>query len=149
MITETNISPSPHAGGHLGVGGVMSNMDSSVGDPSFFLHHGFIDRNWWTWQNIDPANYTYQISGYTTQTPLPSGGYEEVTLDYVLSSLGVFLTLRFMMSWTRKVDTYAMSMTTNVCTSVQLEVRLRRLPARLGYKREVMLDRCCWMRSPD
>jgi tyrosinase len=89
MITETNISPSPHAGGHLGVGGVMSNMDSSVGDPSFFLHHGFIDRNWWTWQNIDPANYTYQISGYTTQTPLPSSGYEEVTLDYVLSSLGV------------------------------------------------------------
>jgi tyrosinase len=89
MITETDISLSPHAGGHLGVGGVMANMDSSVGDPSFFLHHGFIDRNWWTWQNIDPTNNLYQISGYTTQKPLPSGGYEEVTLDYVMSSWGV------------------------------------------------------------
>jgi tyrosinase len=89
MITETDLSLSPHAGGHLGVGGVMANMDSSVGDPSFFLHHGFIDRNWWTWQNIDPTNNLYQISGYTTQKPLPSGGYEEVTLDYVMSSWGV------------------------------------------------------------
>ena len=42
-----------------------------------------------------------------------------------------------------------MSMTTNACASVQLGVRLRRLSAHLEYKREVVLDQCCWIRDPD
>jgi tyrosinase len=62
----------------------MGDMDSSPGDPMFFLHHGFIDRNWWAWQNLDPTNNLYQLSGYTTQT-----GDIEVTLDYVMSTWGV------------------------------------------------------------
>lgn len=82
---ETNVPVSPHPGGHIGVGGVMGDMDSSPGDPLFFLHHGFIDRNWWVWQESDPTNNLYQISGYTTKT----APFVEVTLEYVLSSWGV------------------------------------------------------------
>lgn len=35
------------------------------GDPWFFLHHGQIDRVWWTWQNINPAERTNAIYGTT------------------------------------------------------------------------------------
>jgi tyrosinase len=48
-----------HAYGHNGVGYVMRDMYSSPGDPFFFLHHAFIDRNYRIWQNANPARVTY------------------------------------------------------------------------------------------
>jgi len=41
----------PHAWGHNGVGGAMADMFASPGDPVFWLHHAFIDRNFRVWQN--------------------------------------------------------------------------------------------------
>jgi tyrosinase len=63
----------------------MSDVASSPGDPIFFMHHGFVDRNWRTWQTTDPTDRLYQVGGYTTtsdpKTPL--------TLDYILTSKGL------------------------------------------------------------
>ncbi|RAH77187.1 Di-copper centre-containing protein, partial [Aspergillus japonicus CBS 114.51] len=75
----------PHGGGHSGVGGVMGDVSGSPGDPVFFLHHGFVDRNWWAWQSADPDNRLYQLSGYTTESE-PATGWVNVTLEYNLTS---------------------------------------------------------------
>ncbi|KAF2196073.1 Di-copper centre-containing protein [Delitschia confertaspora ATCC 74209] len=48
-----------HAWGHNGIGAVMADAAASPGDPVFFLHHAFIDRNYRIWQNQDPARVTY------------------------------------------------------------------------------------------
>ncbi|KAF2646672.1 Di-copper centre-containing protein [Massarina eburnea CBS 473.64] len=52
-----------HAYGHLGVGGVQADKYASPGDPWFFLHHGYVDRNFAIWQKGDSAARTSTISG--------------------------------------------------------------------------------------
>jgi tyrosinase len=61
----------------------MADVASSVGDPVFFMHHGFIDHNWRIWQNADAARLT-QIDGATA-----SDGTGTLSLDYVLTSRGL------------------------------------------------------------
>ena len=52
-----------HAAGHGGVGGQMTNVFSSPGDPLFYLHHAWLDKLWAQWQDVDrPARLT-DISG--------------------------------------------------------------------------------------
>ncbi len=46
----------PHANGHVGIGGVMNDIYGSPGDTLFFLHHGFVDKNFQSWQYQDPNN---------------------------------------------------------------------------------------------
>ncbi|KAI9930692.1 hypothetical protein ASPWEDRAFT_171316 [Aspergillus wentii DTO 134E9] len=75
----------PHQAGHSGVGGVMGDVSGSPADPIFFLHHGFIDRNWWHWQNQDRDARLYQVNGHTTESE-PEGGWVETTLNYTLTS---------------------------------------------------------------
>ncbi|KAK7973368.1 hypothetical protein PG988_007502 [Apiospora saccharicola] len=53
----------PHAYGHNGVGGVMAGVPTSPNDPSFFLHHGFVDHAYRIWQIADPNNRLKQIDG--------------------------------------------------------------------------------------
>jgi tyrosinase len=36
----------------------MMDFYSSPGDPVFFLHHAFIDRNFRIWQNANPSRTT-------------------------------------------------------------------------------------------
>jgi tyrosinase len=43
----------PHGLGHNGIGSVMQDVYTSPGDPVFWLHHAFIDRNFRIWQNAD------------------------------------------------------------------------------------------------
>ncbi|EAU89028.1 hypothetical protein CC1G_09997 [Coprinopsis cinerea okayama7 len=69
-----------HGGGHGVVGGEMMDPFSSPADPLFYLHHGNLDRIWWKWQNADPENRMYAISGPTTQRP----PFTQVTLDFVM-----------------------------------------------------------------
>ncbi|KAH7347473.1 hypothetical protein B0T11DRAFT_333582 [Plectosphaerella cucumerina] len=62
MMTE----PTIHAGGHLGVGGLYGHMAdkwASPADPIFWLHHGNVDRAWWSWQKRDLKNRVNDISG--------------------------------------------------------------------------------------
>lgn len=43
-----------HSAVHCNIGGTMCSTDSANA-PEFFLHHGFIDQIWATWQNKGPA----------------------------------------------------------------------------------------------
>ncbi|TEB26692.1 Di-copper centre-containing protein [Coprinellus micaceus] len=80
-----------HGSGLALVGGEMTNTYSAGADPLFYLHHGGLDRVWWKWQQADPANRLYDISGPTTQ-----GGSDTVTLDFMLDfpALGPNITVR-------------------------------------------------------
>ncbi|KAJ8117755.1 hypothetical protein OPT61_g1131 [Boeremia exigua] len=52
-----------HAWGHNGIGAVMQDVYASPSDPVFFLHHGFIDRNFRIWQNQNPSVRTTTVGG--------------------------------------------------------------------------------------
>lgn len=97
----------PHGGGHVAIGGDMSNVFSSPGgkssnetrqisdsfflvylDPLFYMHHTNLDRLWWLWQVKFP-DHLYQIAGPTTQNP----PYIPVTLSYLLQMGNVGSTL--------------------------------------------------------
>lgn len=81
----SHVSTSPHAYGHNGVGAIMSNVGLSPNDPVFFMHHGFIDRNWVAWQNADIANRLYQINGCSDS----ASPCKQLTTDFVLTSQGL------------------------------------------------------------
>ncbi|KAF4911882.1 Tyrosinase ustQ [Colletotrichum viniferum] len=49
---------SPHGAGHGAVGGL------SNGDPLFYLHHAYLDRVWWQWQE---DNLTARLTDISTQ----------------------------------------------------------------------------------
>jgi tyrosinase len=39
------------------------SANNETGDPYFYFHHAQIDRVWWSWQNLNPANRTNAIYG--------------------------------------------------------------------------------------
>ncbi|KAI1332965.1 Di-copper centre-containing protein [Xylariaceae sp. FL0255] len=95
----------PHAYGHNGIGAVMSDVPSSVGDPIFFMHHLFVDRNFRVWQNADSSRLT-TIDGcaddanpctpISTSTVLSSNGIiANMTVGEVLNTLGGPLCYRY------------------------------------------------------
>ncbi|KAH8731557.1 hypothetical protein GQ44DRAFT_746267 [Phaeosphaeriaceae sp. PMI808] len=74
--------PNIHASGHFGVGGIqgtMGNASNSPGDPLFYLHHGNLDRVFWTWQQQDLETRLNQVGG-----PIYRLDYSgpNVTLDF-------------------------------------------------------------------
>ena len=107
-----------HDGGHVAVGGEMSNFFSSPGgkwfdqktthssdssfffriDPIFYLHHSNLDRIWWQWQKAAPGRL-YEVSGRTSITP----PYGALNLSYPLrmGNLGPTVPVRDVMD-TRK-----------------------------------------------
>jgi tyrosinase len=78
----------PHAYGHDALGGVMGDVQSSPQDPSFFLHHHFVNHGWRIWQVADPGDRTYAIGGSTTQNC--GSSCQPTTLDYTLTSYGFY-----------------------------------------------------------
>lgn len=69
-----------HAWGHNGIGSVMADVYASVGDPTFWLHHAFIDRNFRVWQNQKASRRT-SIDGNGPNGPL--------TMDTIVSMDGI------------------------------------------------------------
>ncbi|KKK13556.1 hypothetical protein ARAM_001726 [Aspergillus rambellii] len=53
----------PHAAGHAGVGGLMYDPIASNGDPIFYLHHAYMDRLWWKWQQMDLPRRLHDMGG--------------------------------------------------------------------------------------
>jgi tyrosinase len=70
-----------HAWGHNGIGAVMQDPYGSPGDPVFWLHHGFIDRNYRIWQNANSARVSYVDGTDAAHNPL--------TLDTSVSVNGI------------------------------------------------------------
>lgn len=53
-----------HTAGHFIIGGDPGgDFTASPGDPYFFFHHASIDRMYWTWQNLKPAERTKALYG--------------------------------------------------------------------------------------
>ncbi|KAH7412928.1 hypothetical protein BKA64DRAFT_703041 [Cadophora sp. MPI-SDFR-AT-0126] len=77
----------PHIAGHQATSGVMTAVDSSPGDPVFYLHHNYIDRLYWQRQQINATDRMFAISGNTTVTE-PATSWEALTLDYELNMFG-------------------------------------------------------------
>ncbi|TGO18396.1 hypothetical protein BTUL_0010g00660 [Botrytis tulipae] len=78
---------SPHVTGHA-VGGMMADIDCSAGDPAFFMHHNYVDRMWWQWQQANVTSRMFDISGNSlNETYLaeqddvaPAAGWPQTTL---------------------------------------------------------------------
>jgi tyrosinase len=66
----------------------MTDVDSSPGDPVFYLHHNYLDRLYWQWQQINPTARLNLISGYTTINE-PVTGWRNLTLDSTLNMYGI------------------------------------------------------------
>ncbi|KAK7949298.1 tyrosinase central domain-containing protein, partial [Apiospora aurea] len=61
----------PHGGGHYVINGDPGgDLYISPGDPSFWVHHGMMDRMWTLWQAMDPE---------TRNTQMDDGVYGHIT----------------------------------------------------------------------
>jgi tyrosinase len=47
-----------HASTHEGIGPTMWLLATSPGDPIFFMHHGFVDWQWKSWQDVNRTRST-------------------------------------------------------------------------------------------
>lgn len=45
----------------------MRDPLGSPGEPLFYLHHAWVDKLWWDWQEADPESRTHDIAGPNTQ----------------------------------------------------------------------------------
>lgn len=54
----------------------------------FYLHHTFLDRVWWQWQERFLPFRFYDIAGYTTGSE-PEGGWVPATLGDELDMKGI------------------------------------------------------------
>ncbi|KAI5779911.1 hypothetical protein DFH27DRAFT_489060, partial [Peziza echinospora] len=71
-----------HGAGHYVIGGEANDFISSNADPTFYLHHAFVDALWTKWQNMDiTGKRLYEISGPTKPFDTAKDR-EEVTLNY-------------------------------------------------------------------
>ncbi|KAH8662542.1 hypothetical protein BX600DRAFT_382622 [Xylariales sp. PMI_506] len=92
---ERCIELGPHAAGHNGIGGTMSDVWASPSDPVFWLHHSFIDHSWRIWQNAD-GNRILTIDGVDVNgntlnlnTPVYMGGIvPDTTIGAIINTLG-------------------------------------------------------------
>lgn len=89
-----------HAWGHNGIGAVMSDVYASPGDPVFFLHHAFIDRNFRIWQNRFGQNVVggTDVSGNSvgTNTNINVYGFRpDVRVGAILNTQGPALCYRY------------------------------------------------------
>jgi len=55
--TQGTLEATPHNNIHVNLGGFMPNGNSPM-DPIFLMHHGNIDRIWWSWNCRGRANTT-------------------------------------------------------------------------------------------
>ncbi|BCS11166.1 tyrosinase [Aspergillus luchuensis] len=82
-----------HGGGHLTVGSVLADIDTSPAEPMFWLHHAQIDRVWTIWQGLDPAKRRNAIWGTSTRGDNPPSA--NMTLDDVLDFGFISQPLKF------------------------------------------------------
>ncbi|KAH8657816.1 hypothetical protein BX600DRAFT_514367 [Xylariales sp. PMI_506] len=98
---------SPHTAGHSAIGGTMLDVVASPGDPIFYLHHTYLDRVWWQWQQQNLSARLTDMSGQNIPTDsyiaqnnfdypgteftdyFGDGGGNETTLNHTLWMVGI------------------------------------------------------------
>ncbi|KAI1878068.1 hypothetical protein JX265_002436 [Neoarthrinium moseri] len=75
-----------HAAGHFTLGGDGTDLFSSPNDPAFWLHHAQLDRLWWIWQALHPAE-AGDIDGTITMNNNPPSRL--ATIDDALDTKGL------------------------------------------------------------
>lgn len=88
----------PHGSVHNNVGGQMRDINNSLADVLFWLHHCFIDKVWADWQLQNPnafpnANYNNALTAFTgkdCQDVLDSANLGVFYYDYFDSILGTY-----------------------------------------------------------
>ncbi|KAK8000725.1 hypothetical protein PG990_013325 [Apiospora arundinis] len=69
-----------HQFGHFLTNGDPSgDFFNSPNEPLFWLHHGMVDRVWWTWQNQKPVERAFQVAGTRTMNNNPPS--DNVTIE--------------------------------------------------------------------
>ncbi|KAK8852237.1 Di-copper centre-containing protein [Apiospora arundinis] len=69
-----------HQFGHFLTNGDPSgDFFNSPNEPLFWLHHGMVDRVWWTWQNQKPVERAFQVAGTRTMNNKPPS--DNVTIE--------------------------------------------------------------------
>jgi len=58
----------------------MANLYTSLVDPIFWVHHGNLDRVWWSWQSLDLDKRLTDIGGPNG----PDWNSPNITLDFPL-----------------------------------------------------------------
>ncbi|KAJ4293127.1 hypothetical protein N0V90_008409 [Kalmusia sp. IMI 367209] len=100
-----------HGGGHYAMGGDPGrDVNTSPGDPLFYLHHAMIDRVWWIWQLLDHKERigAKGISGTGTFLNVPASA--NTTLDTVIDlgyAAGPPMKMRDLMDTTEGPFCYA------------------------------------------
>lgn len=92
---ESCLEFGPHAYGHNGIGGTMSDVSASPSDPIFWMHHSFVDHSFRIWQNMDVNGRTNSINGndangqpLTMNTVISLGGIRpDVTIGQIMNTL--------------------------------------------------------------
>ena len=77
-----------HTGGHYTIwGDPGGDVYVSPSEPTFWLHHGQVDRHWWIWQNQDPVKRVQQYKGGTVwlQANSPPGKITDVQILNVVT----------------------------------------------------------------
>lgn len=69
-----------HSSGHFSIwGDPGGDVYVSPGEPTFWLHHGQLDRHWWMWQN-------YLDAQLKTRTSMYEGKQKPAVLSVLLST---------------------------------------------------------------
>jgi tyrosinase len=61
-----------HSAGHYVAGGDATDVYSSPIDPTFYLHHAQVDRLYWVWQVLHPAEANTVAGTITVDNNPPS-----------------------------------------------------------------------------
>jgi tyrosinase len=74
----------PHTAGHSAISGTMLDVVASPGDPLFFMHHTYLDRVWWQWQQ---KNLTARLTDMSGRN-IPTTSYlDQNSFDYPSASV--------------------------------------------------------------
>lgn len=117
---------------HCLINGIMCTIDSASA-PEFFLHHGFVDKIWWTWQKQSNAHKFTQF--FLAQTSkMPSTIYRSrdfldlhnqpgcVCVDYVDPRSRAYTSIRGLCFLSISVDC------SNTCPNDECSLRFSKSP---------------------
>lgn len=85
---STCIYLTPHVAGHVAMGSIRGDAFASPSDPLFFLHHAYIDKLWYLWQEANRPARTYAIGGNNKQDP--AIGFLELPGDMAFEEVNFF-----------------------------------------------------------